>query len=377
MFRKRLFISFIITIFTFLLSGFVIIEMLNASSILPSDKSSSLELSDLYFRVSDKQNKSYLSKDVLVVATDGCSRKDIAQIIDALSFMEASTIGVDIIFKYETQNDSVLVAAVNNYDGSIVFAYDLNNQLFSDSNVEEYPIYGHFTDARYGFINFFADNQDIIRTSSPFVKDGIELKNSFTTEIVECKDSNKFSLLLDRNGEDEMISFLSKEFLTIYPDDLFIDGQMPDMEYGALIKDKIVLLGDINELSDLHKIPTGEHVPGIYIHAYTLETILKNSYINQMDNTIVVIIAFVWCLLFSYILIVAKEQYSAVDNMLIRFIQILSMYIFFVVGYHLFIKYNYYIDFLYIIMMTGLCSLVYEFVLGIQDFYSKVKPHFK
>lgn len=377
MFHKRLFISFIITIFTFLLSGFVIIEMLNASSILPSDKSSSLELSDLYYRVSDKQKKLYLSRDVLIVATDGCSRRDIAQIIEALSFMEASAIGVDIIFKYGTQDDSVLVDAVNNYDGSIVFAYDLNKQLLSDGNAEDYPIYRHFKDARYGFINFFADNHDIIRTSSPFVENGTELNNSFSAEIAECQDSSKYSLLLDRDVKDEMISFSSKEFLTIYPDDLFIDGQVPDMEYGALIKDKIVLLGDINELSDLHKIPTGEHIPGIYIHAYTLETILENSYINQMDNTIVVIMAFVWCLLFSYILIVAKEQYSAVDNMLIRFIQMLSMYIFFVVGYHLFIKYNYYIDFLYIIMMTGLCSLVYEFVLGIQDLYTKIKPYFK
>jgi hypothetical protein len=100
----------IITILTLVISRFITNFSAGAAF---GEKTIDYAMSDMYNTVTNRRAVRYLSNDIVIVATDNCSRIDIANIILEVNKYAPLAVGIDIFFPYETGNDSSILFALN------------------------------------------------------------------------------------------------------------------------------------------------------------------------------------------------------------------------------------------------------------------------
>ena len=177
--------------------------------------------------------------------------------------------------------------------------------------------------------------------------------------------------LLGRSSEIEIIFFPSIEFETLSGKEILANG---DLILDNLAN-KIVLLGDMRNMSDSYLTPLDAAVPGVLIHAYTAYTILSDKYISVSADWLNWLIAIFVCLLYTVVNLFAKKSFSNFGNFLMRLLQFFTMYVLFVIGCLEFAYHGSYIDFTPSILMIGLGALAFDLWYGIYAGYIKIKNH--
>jgi CHASE2 domain-containing sensor protein len=250
----------------------------------------------------------------VVVAEIGLTREEIARQIIALSKFQPKVVAVDAYFlnPKDPQVDSQLVAALSSIDnlviGSFVEKGEGEDVLH---HVRSFPALSQ-TGAN-AFINFVGEENKTIRYFSPVLEADAKTVNSFAAEIVKQYNGQAYEELLRREKQVEYIHYTKspEQFLPVLSANELTDSNTA----LSFLKDKIVILGEVdkNSLDDLHFTPMNTRMagrskpdmPGVFIHANTVEMILKGSYVNKVPDW--VMLAF--SVLFTYLTIVFYTYY--------------------------------------------------------------------
>lgn len=117
------------------------------------------------------------------------------------------------------------------------------------------------------------------------------------------------------------IAFASRTFPIIEFDEI--------LDNADLIRNKIVLVGKVNDSGDMHVTPLSNFMPGIMIHAYCTSTLLDNSSPCMLPRTLQWIIASLCCYLVVWLSIMLR---GAAGDLMVRIIQFTMLYLMIMCG---------------------------------------------
>lgn len=356
----------LITLLALLMSRFMLNDLSGISAFSPIEKVADYSMSDMYNAVANRRAVKQLNQDVVIVATDGCSRADIAHLVNKLDACSPAAVGMDIFFPYQTSDDSLVMTSFANCRNLVLPLQVADSVFLSNSH----SFFDGKIDAPYGCVNLeLADIRSTVRSFRPYyMGDGGCIPN-FAVALVGQSKPSALKPLIKRGNESEIIFFPSVEFETLSGQEVVCDDNQP----LDGIKNKIVLLGDMKNMSDSYLTPLDNAVPGVLIHAYTIHTILSKKYISVSADWINWLIAIIVCLIYTIVNLFAKKSFSNFGNFLMRLLQFFTMYILFVVGCLEFAYHGSYIDFTPSILMIGLGALAFDLWYGIYAGYLKIK----
>ena len=355
--RKTLLVAVhtsIITLLAIALSYTLIYSFTSMLAFKSSVEVKDYQFSDLYNVVADKNGQRRVSDNVVLVAVDGLSREAIAEVVGFASDARPKAIGVDIIFEHQYEGDSMIIAATS--AANVVMA-----ARFAPG--EDYAIYKSYfcsDNANCGLTNI---EQGVVRHFRYTFEIGRQRLRSFAFETARTAGCG----VQETNG-DEYIRFPSVEFRCIYPDMLVNN---PDV-CRDIIKDKIVLVGDMDDVHDMHQTPIGT-MSGLSIHAATIETMVGGYAVREIPRWVGWIIAILSCVILVLLNMFLSKSDLTTGKLLFRMVQIAVLYLFFLIGCMLFARHSIYVDFAPALSMIAIGLLTYDIYFGLLALYDKIK----
>lgn len=371
-----------VTVLALLFSHVALYDLTSVSFFSPMEKASDFRFSDFYTLVANDRAVRHLDPDIVIVAADGCKRADIARALTDIDFCDPAAIGIDIVFSppNDPETDPLIeafatcrklvmpVEVQEEGDGT----FSMHHTSWYDSAV--YPSGG------YGAVNIQGD-EDTWSTVREF-------KGFFPTSACDTIMSLPLALasllrpesrhtLAVRNNEDEVISFCSRDFEILYPDEI-LDNQ-------EIIEGKIVLVGKLHDAGDLHQTPIDNFTPGLLIQAYTTATILSGSFTRRLSETEIYLVATILCFFTAWLNIHLSK--SPVGPITVRILQVLLLYLMILIGTHAYVRWNIDLNFAFAILTTTISVAACDIFNGIfsegamidktKNMYHKIHKYIK
>jgi len=338
----------------------------SAGTMLSSADKRDFNLTDFYNIVADSRPIRTLDPGIVIVDIAGTEREDVTDIIEILADMNPRAVGLDVTFNDPRPGDERLLAALDRCP-NLVMAIGVSNApgrrdtFVVDDFSYFYP--EHCATHRHGVINFPTTfSGATIRSFLPAFRctDGEEVP-SMALALAEIADPASAALLKSRENDMEAIDFPSRTFNVIPWTEL---PDRPDEISG-----KIVLVGAIGELSDVHATPINNRMAGVTIHAYTLSTILQDNYYRVAGRWLNTLISFICCFMLCFSNLTFRSPARA---LWMRIIQLGGLYIIIRIGYHLFIDRHIIVDFSYTLMMLTFGFFALDLWIGITYYCQRL-----
>lgn len=320
-----------ITLLAFLLSRLIVAPFsASTSSIFASPEQTDFILSDFYAQVANKRPVRELSDKMVVIDIDRADRYQIADLIAVVNMCAPKVIGVDVNFEDAREDDSMLLEAISS-SPDIVLPVGLkpSEKEPSGFTISDKPFfYDSLGNVGYGAVNL--PGKYAISSIREFpvsfkMEDGSE-QLSFVSMLAQKAAPEAYSKLRARKSELEAIDYASLEFPVMTMEEVY--------ERPEALEGKIVLIGAVNDASDMHSTPVTRSMAGLTIHAYSLATVLSGKYYRQLPGFVDDIIAFVLCYI---IVLVTIGMTSKFRGLLLRTLQVLLAYLSIRVGYGLYV----------------------------------------
>lgn len=346
----------VVTVMALLFSHVVIYDLMSVSFFSPMEKASDFRFSDFYTMVANDRAVRGLDSDVVLVSVDGCDRREIARAIDDIDYCAPAAVGLDIAFTSPINLDedplAESLAACNN----LVMPVMVDNM----GSIVHVSHYDSIVEPSGGFaaVNIQGTKGALatVREFIPgFRADGSETIPSLPVALVEMARPEAASILVERGHTVEAISYASREFETLYPDEI--------LDNEEAIKGKIVLIGKVRDAGDLHVTPIDNFTPGLQIHAYTVATILSGDYTRRLRPYETYLLAGV--LTFLVVWLNMWLEATPLRAIWVRCLQLGLLYLMIVGGTLAFIKCNVDLNFAYPMLTISLGVAVCDFYDGI------------
>jgi len=301
-------------------------------------------ISDFYAQVANKRPTKALDKDIVVVDIQDLDREGIADLLGTIALCGPRVVGADIMFEGNTDAyaDSLLMGSISEFP-SIVFPLELKeeNDKFSISSTPFF--YGQLPGVTYGAANlpgkFQGSTVREMAISFPLKPEGS--LESFPIAVARLADPQSAEKAIDRKTQIETIDYPSREFTVIPANEI--------MEKGELLTDKIVLVGAVNDTSDLHTVPVNSLMSGVMIHAYAVSTILGERFYTPNRQWISWMLA--WFLCF-FVVLTGYLVDIRVKGLVTRVLQFILVYLAVLSGYTLYVESHIIINFSYTLLMV-------------------------
>ena len=163
---------------------------------------------------------------------------------------------------------------------------------------------------------------------------------------------------LQKQNRDEFII----DYTTYCIDTISIKNLTSD--YSQWLKDKVVFIGDMQDLSDAHLTPLHGVKPGVIIHAFELQTILNENYIETTKAWLNWLIAIFICSIYVSLLLFSKYHMVGYGSLVLRIGQFLLIFLLIYIGSAVFQSSHVYVDFAPAVLMIGLGSLAFDLGIG-------------
>lgn len=364
----------IVVVMTWVLSFTVIDNIADMTSLQLSIERKDYIMSDVYNTVANKRPVLTLSDDILIVGVDGCSRNQIADIISIINDNNPAVIGLDILFTWEYEEDKALIESLKSCK-NLVMPDKLT--LDSEGNIYSSSESSYFTDSlncQKGVINVEAYSiGQSVREFRPYFETQDGKHESFSVAIAKLYRESSVKTLNKRNNELETITYVSREINTVDSQDLYDE----DTDLTELISGKIVLIGDVNDIHDFHVTPVDEGMPGLKVHAYTIDTIITENYVRTTSRLLNWFIAALLSAIFVALNFFIQEKVPNAGNFWVRVLQVALLFLLFLLGCRLFASHGVFVDFAPTLAMLSLSLFIYDVWIGIvgviKYFYRKKK----
>jgi len=329
-----------VVLLAFAVSWFLIYDISSLSYFAPLEKNSDFSATDFYQIVSDDRAVRTLNDDVAIVSVDGLSREEITDALEIISVCDPAAVGVDIYFGFPQPDDERLVGVLS----------ELPNAVVPDTSAY---IYSSCRGLTQGSVYLEAE--------------------SYRSVIRECRSDGTFAAELARLyrpglklPETMHIEYPCMDFDVIHADEL--------LDYPEHIEGKIVLVGAVNDISDLHPTPINDAVPGVIIHAASIATMLSEDRIEDFPAWADWLLAIVLC----YIFIVAIRCLKKYDwgDFVMRVIQIIFLLLIIIVGTVIYIDCRVNINFTRPLLMVAAANFAVDLWnggVGIRTLYRNIK----
>lgn len=341
--------ALIVTTCALLFSHVALYDLTSVSFFSPMEKASDFRFSDFYTLVANDRAICQLDSNIVIVAVDGCNRKDIARALTDIDFCNPAAIGLDITFSPPTDPETDPLIDALSYCSNLVMPIEMkeeDNGLYTaihkswyDTTVE--PSGG------FGAVNIEGDKetQSTVRDFKSFfptsAHDTIE---SLPTLLASIYSPDSKENIRKRHNYDEVISYCSREFDIFYPDEI-----LNNQEY---FEGKIVLVGKLRDVADFHQTPINSFTPGLLIQAHTTATILSGEFIHRLSDFENYLLAGIMCFIIAWLNI--RLMQSPVGPLTVRIIQILLLYMMILVGSQAYIRWNIDLNFAFSLLTTSI-----------------------
>ena len=363
-----------ITILAILFARFIVYDLMSLSVFAPMEKATDFQMSDIYQSISESKAIHKLSKDITIVSIDGHSRADVLDVVNLISEYSPAAMGLDVFFPIPEQDNAFLLSTLSSVPNLVCAGmFERDDDATSFHHITQ-SFYEDSIDVTFGYANLNASSQrDVIRQFVPYVltADNDTLL-SIPAQLAKISHPIRYKNMLSRGGNAETIAFDNIEFPIISAQEV-LSGDVDK----ALLSNRIVLIGDINNIYDSYLSPLHNTLPGIVLHAYALQTIISNNYINTSPTWLNWLIALILCVLFTICNLAAKYHMSNFGNLFIRLLQLVMMYFLIVIGSIYFASHHNYIDFSPAILMIGFGSLSFDLWFGCIAMYNNLKKLLK
>ncbi len=337
-----------VTILAFVLSLVLMSPFsFSATALLAAPDQNDFTINDFYNMAADGRAVRTLDPDVVIVDITECDRLGTAQVLDFIRECSPRAVGVDIVFRAPSDNDSLLVATLRAMPQAIL-AETVRPAGQNDDGRFEFDEISFFRDSlpayKGGVVNLpTATNSSPVREFAPeYPLTGDRVAQSFASAVARQAYPEKWADLARRENKLEVINFVSRSYLIYTPEEMVANA---DELYG-----KVVLVGAMREVADMHPTPVKRRMSGVEIHARAISTILNQSYYRKLPDAANWGIAFL--LAFSVILCSLTLPVAG-RGLLLRLFQISLLYIIIRVGYTLFVDHSVIINFSYSLLMVA------------------------
>lgn len=334
----------------------------------PMEKKVDFAMTDIYNAVEERRSAVPLSQDVIVVNVDSCDRKQTLDAIQRIAACSPKAIGVDLYFAVPQENNDYLVETILLTDNlvSSMWVNPVEGEAYERVPLSFFDEY--FTPEHAGYVNLDAKySWKVVRTFLPFVctADGDTLP-SMELELSRIAAPERTKQLLERGNKAETIDFTSCEIEVVDA------GRLDTPAVAERIRDKVVLVGLMNDVKDCYLTPLHDPQSGVMIHAHALQTILGASYVRTSPKWLNWTIAIFVCLVFLILMQWAKAKKSWWGSLILRLGQFLIMYGLVGLGCAIYADWHAYVDFSPAILMMGLASFARDIISAIDGIVKNI-----
>lgn len=305
----------------------------SVTSLFATPEKNDFILSDFYAQVADRRPVREMSDKIVMVDIGHHDREDIVELLEVVRMCEPTAIGVDINFAEAHEDDSRLLNFIATTPNA-VFPLGLGA---TDNSHKEFVVTDHpffldsLKDVKFGASNLpgkFARSSIREFPVSFNVKEGGELP-SFVAAVAEVANADRFKELKARESKIEPIDYVSMEIPVMSYEEVFSN---PEPLIG-----KVVMVGAVDEASDMHATPVAHSMAGLNIHSHALSTVLTGRYYRQLPRYVDYIVA---CLLCYLVVLISIGMTYKVKGLILRVLQITLAYLSVRIGYALYVDYR-------------------------------------
>lgn len=302
----------------------------STSAIFSNPEKNDFTLSDIYAQIADNRPVRTLDDRIAIVDIGHGGREEIAEILEMLALCGPKAVGVDINFEDPHDDDSRLLNAISAIPGTVLpLGVEAGKRGFKISDAPFF--HDTLQGPVYGVINFpAASSKSSIREFAVEfpMTDGSHVP-SFVTALLEKSDPEAAARLRERGNTYETSSYHSREYNITD-----LEGIINNPEN---IAGKTVLIGALDEASDMHATPVNSYMPGIMIHAHALSTAMDSDWYGILPRWADYLIACAVC----FIIVLATTGIrNGVRGLIVRILQIVLAYLAVRVGYTLFVDHH-------------------------------------
>ena len=333
----------IVTLLVLFLGWLLAFASINLTVFNPVKKAfADFSMTDIFYEIQNSSGVKEFNNDIVLVdMTELYDRRKIAQSIRDIASCQPKVFVIDLIFErpsYDEEENECLINAVSEIKNGVVSCklinYDSKNDAFRGARrsffegMEGAGFSWGFSNVisgeGYGCIRKYSQNEHLMGTtvySLPY------LAVYRYTGVQPTEQTPK-----QRN-----IEYSHTDFFTISHRDV--------MKYRNVIKDKIVILGTINEEADTHITPLGK-MPGMKIQAFAMLSSMAHHRVLAASGAISLLLTILVCYFSAWVGVELMRRYP------FTYIYWIKVYYFamtaFLVGasFLLFSRFNYYISLL-------------------------------
>lgn len=332
-------------------------------------------VTDMFFTIQNNITKADTCQSIVIVdMTELHNRADIGELLNSIYDLKPKTIGVDLIFegvKDDFEGNVVLEQAVNRISPISIFAtkltgYNKENKKFTGFTSS------YFKDAiniQEGYVNL-TDNMEksMIRALSVERSTVFGKCKSFASFILEKSGCNT-------NAETDITINYSPVVYRVIPFDKV-------KENANYIKDKIVLVGAVNEEQDSHLTPLGK-LSGIEIQARSIHTMMEHKSVIYIPTFLSIIIALLMCFVYELIISwigqfvksreIAMRTFLSESRIMLTIISLLYISSITILSFLLFDIFNIYIDMVIVLLMFSIVGFSHRVLFATINAYNYKK----
>lgn len=337
----------VITIFTLLFSHLALYDLTSISFFAPMEKAADFRFSDFYTLVANQRANKKYEKDIVIIPVDDCDRLQMAEAISDIDYCSPAAVGIDIFFAAlrNPEEDPLpeALAECDNLVMPVIALADSTGTRISHQSCYDAEVLPKGGFAAINIMGVEGERANIRDFRKNFVtpEDSVA---ALAPALIAIARPEAFQILWDRDKETEAIGYASRTFEIVYPDEI--------LENKDLIKDRIVLIGKLQDRADKHITPISNYTPGLMIHAYTTATILDKEYVRELSNTENILLGAILCLLVVWINLQLMQ--SVMGPILVRSLQIGLLYFMILTGTQVFIHWKVDLNFSYSILTVSL-----------------------
>ncbi len=262
-----------------------------------------------------------INDDILLFSIAGCnSREEIAGKLQQITNLKPRVIGMDVIFGENSTTgkavDDSLLRVVSRCP-QLVTAKRITQH--GDEVAVEHSFYTKLGNIDEACINI---EDGIVRNFLRKLEVNDIQAQSFVDRIIERAYPEVYAALEKRGQNEERINYKPIEFLQL---------GMQDELFPEDVENKVVLIGDFEDLRDFHNIPTSiggtSRIAGTKIHAYAITTLTKGRTIEQMGTIGGYILGFIVSYIFSIIACVCFVECDKLAGFLTNLVMIFTIFI--------------------------------------------------
>ena len=333
-------------------------DITTLESVAPETKTSDFCFSDFY-SIAVSNDKTYtIDPNITIVAVDRCSRTEIAAALATADSAGAKAIGIDLILEKPTVDYDSLADYLR-YNKRIILPVllkDYDGIYFNDAEASYFDTW-EINDSRHASININGSHEGC--TTRYFKPEFDHVDSpipSMAMMLAETYKPGSFDRIMTRGNSMEMIDFTTHQFNVIHAKDLY--------RHTDLLKNKIVLLGCVDNAADKHRIPLINNMAGVIIHAYIISTIINDDFIDDSSWLINMTIAAIVRLIIVFLGVLFRS--TDWGCMMVRILQIAILFTILYIGTALFRTYHYNLDFGPTILISVLGLLVMDILIGLN-----------